>query len=87
MAYDVEAVRAHFPALKAAQHTSTGRAARRCPNVVADAVASALTSPVANRGSVTLAERNADEIVLAARAAMGGPAGRTPPAGSSSAAA
>jgi cysteine desulfurase family protein (TIGR01976 family) len=37
---------------------------------VADAVAAALMSPLANRGRVTAAERAADEIVLAARAAM-----------------
>jgi cysteine desulfurase family protein (TIGR01976 family) len=79
MAYDVEAVRAHFPALKAGAAHFDGPGGSQVPDVVADAVATALTSPVANRGSVTLAERNADDIVLAARAAMadllGAPAG------------
>jgi cysteine desulfurase family protein (TIGR01976 family) len=50
------------------------------PDVVATAVAETMTMPMANRGSVTGAERNADAVVLAARAAVaelvaGNPAG------------
>jgi hypothetical protein len=37
---------------------------------VADAIAEALVSPIANRGSVTAAEQNADGIVLGARRAI-----------------
>jgi cysteine desulfurase family protein (TIGR01976 family) len=70
MAYDVESVRAHFPSLKAGAAHFDGPGGSQVPDVVADAVAGALTSPIANRGSVTVAERNADEIVLSARAAM-----------------
>jgi cysteine desulfurase family protein (TIGR01976 family) len=40
------------------------------PEPVARAVAAALTSPIANRGRVTAAERHADDLVVGARAAM-----------------
>jgi cysteine desulfurase family protein (TIGR01976 family) len=40
------------------------------PDVVAQAVAATLTAPMANRGRVTQAERNADDVVLAARQAV-----------------
>src|SRR5436305_10943210 len=79
MAYDVESVRAHFPALAAGAAHFDGPGGSQVPDVVAEAVAGALTAPMANRGSVTQAERNADEIVVAARSAMadliGAPAG------------
>jgi cysteine desulfurase family protein (TIGR01976 family) len=70
MPYDVEAVRAHFPALKAGAAHFDGPGGSQVPDVVADAVGGTLASAVANRGLVTTAERTADEIVLAARAAM-----------------
>jgi cysteine desulfurase family protein (TIGR01976 family) len=79
MAYDVAAVRAHFPALESGVAHFDGPGGSQTPDVVAEAVARTLTSPIANRGEVTRAERNADEVVLAARAAMadlvGGDAG------------
>ena len=50
MAYDVESVRAHFPALKAGAAHFDGPGGSQVPDVVAEAVAGALTSPVANRG-------------------------------------
>lgn len=78
MAYDVESVRAHFPALKAGAAHFDGPGGSQVPDVVAEAVAGALTSPVANRGLVTQAERNADDIVLAGRAAMADLIGATP---------
>jgi cysteine desulfurase family protein (TIGR01976 family) len=40
------------------------------PDVVAEAVATTMLSPLANRGRVTAAERTADDIVLAARQAV-----------------
>ena len=70
MPYDVEAVRAHFPALKAGAAHFDGPGGSQVPDVVADAVGGTLGSAVANRGLVTTAERTADDIVLAARAAM-----------------
>jgi cysteine desulfurase family protein (TIGR01976 family) len=70
MAYDVDAVRAHFPSLGSGTAHFDGPGGSQTPDVVAQAVAAALTAPIANRGEVTAAERNADAIVVAARQAM-----------------
>ncbi|WP_448615091.1 cysteine desulfurase-like protein [Modestobacter sp. URMC 112] len=70
MDFDVAAVRAHFPALSAGAAHFDGPGGTQVPDVVAQAVAATLTSPMANRGRVTQAERNADDVVLAARAAV-----------------
>jgi cysteine desulfurase family protein (TIGR01976 family) len=69
--YDVGAVRAAFPALRAGTAHFDGPGGTQVPDPVARAVAETLTSPIANRGRITAAERNADDVVLAARAAMG----------------
>jgi cysteine desulfurase family protein (TIGR01976 family) len=69
-AYDVRAVRAHFPALRAGAAHFDGPGGSQVPDAVAAAVAATLTAPLANRGRVTAAERAADDVVLAARAAM-----------------
>src|SRR6476661_6484483 len=68
--YDVGAVRAAFPALKAGTAHFDGPGGTQVPEPVARAVAATLTSPIANRGSVTAAERTADDVVLGARSAM-----------------
>src|SRR3954449_7440735 len=68
--YDVAAVRAAFPALKAGTAHFDGPGGTQVPEPVARAVAETLTSPIANCGRITRAERNADDVVLAARAAM-----------------
>lgn len=70
MSYDVQAIRAHFPALAAGFAHFDAPGGSQVPDVVAAAVAATLLSPLANRGRVTAAERAADGIVLAARAAM-----------------
>ena len=70
MTYDVGAVREHFPALKAGFAHFDGPGGTQIPDAVADAVAGALVTPLANGGRVPAAERAADDIVLAARAAM-----------------
>src|SRR4051812_41331439 len=70
MSYDVAAVRAAFPALRAGTAHFDGPGGTQVPEPVARAVAATLTSPIANRGRVTAAERTADDTVLAARAAM-----------------
>ena len=70
MSFDVAAVRAHFPALAAGAAHFDGPGGSQVPDVVAAAVAATLTAPMANRGTVTQAERNADAVVLAARAAV-----------------
>ena len=69
--YDVAAVRSHFPALREGAAHFDGPGGTQTPDVVGAAIANALTSAVANRGTVTAAERRAEEIVVVARAAMG----------------
>src|SRR3954454_23384514 len=78
MSYDVAAVRAHFPALKQGAAHFDGPGGSQVPDVVADAVAATLTAPMANRGRVTQAERNADDVVLAARRAVADLVGGVP---------
>ena len=70
MIYDVAAVRAQFPALQAGTAHFDGPGGTQVPEPVARAVAGTLTSPIANRGRITPAERTADDIVLGARQAM-----------------
>jgi cysteine desulfurase family protein (TIGR01976 family) len=70
MSYDVAAVRAQFPALRAGTAHFDGPGGTQVPESVARAVADTLTSPIANRGRITAAERTADDIVLGARQAM-----------------
>ncbi|MGY2085456.1 cysteine desulfurase-like protein [Blastococcus sp. SYSU DS0539] len=70
MGLDVAALRASFPSLALGTAHFDGPGGTQVPDVVARAVAATLTSPIANRGSVTAAERFADETVLAARAAV-----------------
>ena len=70
MNFDVRAVRGHFPALKAGYAHFDGPGGSQVPDVVAEAVAATMLTPLANRGRVTMAERTADDIVLGARRAM-----------------
>jgi cysteine desulfurase family protein (TIGR01976 family) len=70
MSYDVAAVRAQFPALRAGTAHFDGPGGTQVPEVVARAVAATLTSPIANRGRVTAAERLADDVVRDARLAL-----------------
>jgi cysteine desulfurase family protein (TIGR01976 family) len=78
MAYDVARVRSHFPALREGAAHFDGPGGSQVPDVVARAVADTMTSAVSNRGTVTPAERRADAIVVAARAAMGDLLGTDP---------
>ena len=68
--YDVAAVRAHFPSLRDGAAHFDGPGGTQTPDVVAKAVHDTLLSPLANRGSATLAERNADAAVVGARSAL-----------------
>ncbi|MGY1630795.1 cysteine desulfurase-like protein [Geodermatophilus sp. SYSU D01186] len=70
MSYDVDAVRACFPALRAGTAHFDGPGGSQVPESVAAAVSATLTAPIANRGRVTQAERNADDVVLGARRAV-----------------
>ena len=69
--YDVVSLRAQFPALSEGAAHFDGPGGSQVPAVVGRAVAETLTSAIANRGRTTAAERRADEIVLAGRAALG----------------
>ncbi|HEV3360379.1 MAG TPA: cysteine desulfurase-like protein [Pseudonocardiaceae bacterium] len=70
MGYDVDALRARFPALASGTAHFDGPGGSQVPDVVADAVHATLVSSIANRGRVTAAERRADDVVRAARSAM-----------------
>ena len=77
-AYDIAQVRSHFPALREGAAHFDGPGGTQTPDVVAHAVAETLTSAVANRGFVTAAERRAEEVVGACRAAVGDLLGTDP---------
>ncbi|MEO9237200.1 MAG: cysteine desulfurase-like protein, partial [Jatrophihabitantaceae bacterium] len=70
MIFDVAAVRAQFPALAAGAAHFDGPGGSQTPEPVIRAVTDTLRSPIAVRGSVTGAERNAESRVQAGRAAM-----------------
>ncbi|HEY0452698.1 cysteine desulfurase-like protein [Actinophytocola sp.] len=78
MTYDVAKVRAGFPALAEGTAHFDGPGGSQTPSPVAAAVASALTAGVANRGTVTAAERRAEQIVAAARQAAADLVGGVP---------
>jgi cysteine desulfurase family protein (TIGR01976 family) len=69
VSYDVATVREHFPALREGAAHFDGPGGSQVPAEVAAAVAATLRAAIANRGTVTAAERRADEIVVAARQA------------------
>jgi cysteine desulfurase family protein (TIGR01976 family) len=71
MPFDLAAIRAHFPALRSGAAFFDGPGGTQTPDVVANAIAAALTAPLSNQGSVTAAERNAEAIVVDARDAIG----------------
>lgn len=78
MTYDVAAVRAEFPALAEGAAHFDGPGGSQTPAAVGSAVATTLTAAIANRGTVTAAERRAEEIVAAARAAAADLVGGVP---------
>jgi len=78
MTLDVAAVRASFPALSAGAAHFDGPGGSQTPIEVAQAVAATLVAPMANRGSGTQAERNADAVVAGARQAIADLTGGVP---------
>lgn len=76
--YDIDKIRAHFPALHEGAAHFDGPGGSQVPDIVADAVAQTLRSAVANRARVTTAERRADDIVLTARQAAADLVGAKP---------
>ena len=76
--YDVQALRAHFPSLAGGTAYFDGPGGTQTPDVVGEAMRKAITRPLSNRGRLTPAERNADDAVLAARAAVADLVGGVP---------
>ncbi|MCF6742975.1 cysteine desulfurase-like protein [Blastococcus sp. KM273128] len=70
MGFDVAALRSCFPSLASGTAHFDGPGGTQVPEAVGRAVAATLTAPISNRGSVTAAERLADETVLGARSAV-----------------
>jgi cysteine desulfurase family protein (TIGR01976 family) len=70
MAYDVDRLREHVPALREGAAHFDGPGGTQIPDQVADAMNDALRSALSNRGRGTAAERRADDIVTGARQAM-----------------
>lgn len=69
-AYDVQKVRAHFPALESGLAFFDGPGGTQTPEVVARAMHDTLVGPLSNRGDLTEAQLNADRAVEEARAAL-----------------
>ncbi len=67
---DVARVRSAFPALQLGVAHFDGPGGSQVPRSVADAVAATMVAGLANRGTVTAGEQRADQVVLAARAAV-----------------
>jgi cysteine desulfurase family protein (TIGR01976 family) len=70
MTYRVASVRSRFPALAEGAAHFDGPGGSLVPDAVGTAVASTLTSAIANRGRLTAAERRADGVVVEARRAV-----------------
>ena len=67
---DVGALRRDFPALSSGLAFFDAPGGTQTPTPVIEAIAAALSAPLANRGHDNPAQRNAEQIVLDARAAM-----------------
>lgn len=70
MTYDVSRIRALFPSLDSGWAHFDGPGGTQTPRSVGEAMASALTGPLSNRGAVTESERNAEAAVAGFRTAM-----------------
>ena len=70
MAYDVAAVRSHYPALASGEAFFDGPGGTQVPQPVIEAVGAALAGPLSNRGPHSRPQRAADGIVAACRAAL-----------------
>ena len=71
MSYDVKKVRSHFPSLNTGLAFFDGPGGSQVPDVVGAAIADAITKPISNRNTNTESEKNAEEIVLGFRRAVG----------------
>lgn len=71
MDYDVEKIRSHFPSLNTGLAFFDGPGGSQVPDVVGAAIAAAITKPISNRNINTESEKNAEEIVVEFRKAVG----------------
>ena len=67
--FDVARIRARMPALASGVAFFDGPGGTQLPDVVADAMRTAMTEPLSNRGTMTQSERNAESIVQGSRLA------------------
>ncbi len=67
---NIDRLRSHFPSIAGGAAHFDGPGGTQTPDAVADVIRSTLCSPLANRGTRTAAERNADSVVRAAREAV-----------------
>lgn len=70
MSYEIERIRADFPALRSGWAFFDGPGGTQTPRQVAEAIAGALSEPLSNRGFITAGEVNAESIVVEARQAI-----------------
>ena len=70
MPYDVDRIRARFPALAEGAAHFDGPGGSQVPDVVGETVARTLTSAISNRGTLTASERRADGVVRDGRRAL-----------------
>ena len=68
-AYDVDALRSHFPSLTSGLAHFDGPGGTQTPRPVGEAIAATITGPLSNRGTSNPAQRNAEEAVQAFRSA------------------
>lgn len=71
MTYDVQKIREDFPALNSGLAFFDGPGGSQVPSQVGNAISNAITKPISNRNVTTQSERNAEEIVIAFRQAVG----------------
>ncbi len=79
MTYDIDSVRADFPALADGSAHFDGPGGTQTPTAVINAITEAMSGPLSNRGTITTGESRAEKTVADARAAIadlvGGEAG------------
>jgi cysteine desulfurase family protein (TIGR01976 family) len=69
VAFDVAALRSHFPSLESGWAHFDGPGGTQTPREVGEAIARTITGPLSNHGTMSLPERNAEEAIAAFRAA------------------
>ena len=71
MDYNDDKIRSHFPSLNTGIAFFDGPGGSQVPDVVGAAIAAAITRPISNRNVLTESEKNANDIVLEFRKAVG----------------